>query len=248
MDDYTASTYGDRIADVYYRWFRQGLAPAEQTVEALARLAGNGPVLELAIGTGRIALPLAARGLRVQGIDISGATVARLREKLDGTDIPVTIGDLADVAVEGLFSLVYVVFNTFWALLTQEDQTRCFRNVATHLTEDGAFVIEAFVPDPARFDRGQRTSTSWVDTHTVTLEASRHDPVNQRVDSQHVVIREDGIKLYPVSIRYAHLRELDLMAKLARMRLRDRWAGWNGELFTEDSEMHVSVYELATSG
>ena len=156
MKEYDAWTYGDRVADVYDELYA-ALDPSD-AVEALARLAGSGPALELAIGTGRIALPLAARGVEVHGIDASEAMVAKLRDKPGGAAIPITMGDFADVAVDGRYSLVYVVFNTFFGLLTQEDQVRCFRNVATRLADDGVFVIEAFVPDVTRFDRAQRVS------------------------------------------------------------------------------------------
>ncbi len=244
MPEYGPSTYGERIAEVYDEW--PGIPQdTEATVAFLARLAGSGPVLELGIGTGRLAIPLARRGLRVHGIDASEAMVAKLRAKPGGGDIPVTVGDFADVAVRGPFSLVFVVFNTFFALLAQDDQVRCFANAAARLTTDGVFVIEAFVPDLARFDRGQRVNATQVDTHRVQLDASHHDPVEQRVRSSHVVLREEGIRLYPVHIRYAWPSELDLMARLAGLRLRERWGGWQGEPFTAASPRHVSVYERA---
>jgi SAM-dependent methyltransferase len=240
MEGYGPETYGDRIADVYDGLY-SGL-DTDGAVETLAALAGAGPVLELAIGTGRIALPLADRGLEVHGIDASEAMVAKLREKPDGAAIPVTMGDFADVAVEGRFSLVFVAFNTLFALLTQEDQLRCFENAAARLTGDGVFVIEVFVPDLARFDRGQRTQTNFVETDRVMLDASRHDPVAQRVDSTHVVITEGSTKLYPVNVRYAFPPELDLMARLAGLHLRERWGDWRRGPFTARSDRHVSVY------
>ena len=240
MEDYGPKTYGDRIADVYdglYSGLDTGAA-----VETLAELAGQGPVLELAIGTGRLALPLAERGLEVHGIDASEGMVAKMREKPGGDRIPVTMGDFADVAVEGRFSLVFVAFNTLFALLTQEDQIRCFENSAARLADDGVFVIEVFFPDLARFDRGQRTQTNFVEADRVMIDASRHDPVEQRVDSAHVVITESGTKLYPVNVRYAFPPELDLMARLAGLRLRDRWGDWRRGPFTAQSPRHVSVY------
>ncbi len=243
MDEYGLSTYGEHIADVYDEWYPLPDA-TDATVEFLARHAATGRVLELAIGTGRVALPLAAKGLEVHGIDASESMVARLRAKPGGADISVTIGDFADVDVEGTFSLVYVVFNTFWALLTQDDQVRCFANVARHLSDDGVFVIEAAVPDPARFDRGQRASSTDVELDHVVLEASRHDATNQRVDSHHVVLSEKGIKLYPVRVRYVWPSELDLMARLAGLRLRERWGGWAKEPY-EAGLRHVSVFERA---
>jgi hypothetical protein len=139
----------------------------------------------------------------VHGIDASEAMIAKLREKPGGDRLPVTMGDFADVAVDGRYSLVYVVFNTFFALPTQAEQVRCYRNVADRLTSAGAFVVEAFVPDLTRFGRNQGTNVNRVAVDEVTMDASRHDPVSQRVDSQHIVLRADGIRLTPVSLRYA---------------------------------------------
>jgi hypothetical protein len=138
--------------------------------------------------------------------------------------------------------MIFVAFNTFFALPTQDDQVRCFRNVADHLTDDGIFVVEAFVPDPGRFDRGQRVEAAKVEMDRVILEASTHDPVGQRTQALHVVITEDGPSLYPVQIRYAWPAELDLMARLAGLRLRSRWGGFREEAFTAESSRHVSVY------
>ena len=241
MADYDAATYGDRIADTYDELYGRQFE-SETTAALLAELAGRGPALELGIGTGRIALPLIARGIPVHGIDASEAMLARLRQKPGGTGIPVTVGDFATVPVEGRFSLVYVVFNTFFALLTQEDQVACFGHVAEHLTDRGVFVIEAFVPDPSRFDRGQRVQLTHVDAQRLILNSALHDPVAQRTTSQHVVISESGIRLYPVQLRYAWPAELDLMARLAGLRLRERWSGWRKEPFSASSPAHVSVY------
>ena len=153
------------------------------------------------------------------------------------------MGDFADVAVEGTFSLIFVVWNTFFGLLTQEDQVRCFQNVAAHLDESGRFVMEAFVPDHTRFNRGQRIQTGGVETDRVNIEVERHDAASQRVHSQHLVITEQGVKMYPVQVRYAWPSELDLMARLAGMRLRERWKDWQRSAFTSASTQHVSVYK-----
>ena len=244
MKGYGISTYGDRVADVYDEWHAE-LDPSD-AVAMLAALARSGRVLELAIGTGRIALPLAERGVEVHGIDVSDAMVAKLREKPGGDRIPVTMGDFADVAVDGAYSLVFVAFNTFFGLLTQEDQVRCFNNVAGRLNDDGVFVIEAFVPDVTRFDRAQRVSAIRVETERVQLDVSRFDPVTQIVESQHVFLTPSEVRLNPVSVRFAYPPELDLMAQLAGMRLRERWSSWSGEPFTADSGQHVSIYELAS--
>lgn len=240
MSEFGPETYGDRIASRYDDLY----AALDPTAAAgfLAELAGGGRALELAIGTGRIALPLRELGVEVHGIDASEAMIALLREKPGGTAIPVTVGDFADVAVDGAFSLIFVAFNTFFALLTQEDQLRCFRNAAAHLVPGGVFVIEAFVPDLARFDRGQRVGSNRVDLDEVTLEASVHDALRQRVDTTHVFLSAGGVELCPLKIRYAWPSELDLMARLAGLRLRQRWGGWEKEPFTAESGSHVSVY------
>ena len=183
MNDYGAATYGDRIAPVYDQ-LHPGTGNDTPEVRALAGLAGGGRALELGIGTGRVALPLAERGVAVHGIDASEAMAAKLRAKPGGSAIPVVIGDFAEVPADGTFSLVFAVLNTFFALTTQEAQVRCFRRVAEHLSDDGVFLIQVFVPDPARFAGGQRLGVSGVDTDSVTLEVARHDPLQQRVYSQ----------------------------------------------------------------
>jgi SAM-dependent methyltransferase len=243
MSDYGPATYGDRIAGVYDQYLDPSIeASTAQAADFLFGLARGGRALELGIGTGRIALPLASRGVHLEGIDASQAMLDRLAVKPGGSSIPVRIGDFADVEVDGDFQLIYVVFNTFFGLLDQEDQVRCFANVARHLTADGVFVIEAFVPDPTLYDRGQRLSATRVETERVQLDASRIDVAAQRVTSQHILIGTEGIMLLPVQLRYAWPSELDLMARLASLRLRERYSGWRREPFTGTSAKHVSVY------
>ncbi len=244
METYRASTYGDRIAGAYDELY-DALFDKDATVSFLAEQAHGGPALELGIGTGRIALPLAAEGIRIEGIDSSQAMVSRLRAKEGGGDIPVTIDDFARFELGRRFRLIFVVFNTFFALLTQADQIQCFQRVEEHLRDDGIFVLEAFVPDLSRFDRHQRVQATRVSVNEVELGVDRHDPVGQRVESQHVVVGESGIRMYPVQIRYAWPSELDLMARLASLTLAERWAGWHKERFTSDSTAHVSVYRRA---
>jgi SAM-dependent methyltransferase len=244
MEGYRKETYGDRIADVYDALMTVLPDPAD-CADRLAELAGPGPALELGIGTGRVALPLAARGVEVHGIDASEAMVERLRAKPGGDAITVTFGDFADVPVEGSYPLVYVVFNTFFSLLTQEDQVRCFAAVAGHLAPGGAFVVTGFVPDQTLHPGGQSVRTFQLGLDLVRLDAALHDPVAQRVDFQHVVLSGGGIRLYPGAVRYAWPSELDLMARLAGLRLRERWGGWRREPFDRASRGHVSVYEHA---
>jgi SAM-dependent methyltransferase len=246
MWSYEASTYGERIAGIYDSFVTIPAAETEACVGLLADLAGAGPALELGIGTGRVALPLAARGIPMCGIDASPSMVARLRAKPGGEAIPVAVGDFAVAIDGGPYTLVYVVFNTFFALLSQEEQVRCFAGVAAHLAADGAFVLKAFVPVLARFTRGQNVQLQGIDAHAVRLDVAQHDPVRQRVRSQHVHFSAAGIQLYPVEIRYAWLSELDLMAQLAGLRLRERWGGWEREPFTAASARHVSVYARGT--
>jgi SAM-dependent methyltransferase len=241
MKQYGPATYGDRIAGFYDEHYAP-LQDDHPMVETLARLAGGGCALELGIGTGRVALPLTSRGVPVHGIDASAAMADRLRAKPGGAAIQVTIGDFADAGVAGRYSLIYVVFNTFFALLSQDDQVRCFANCAAHLEEGGAFLIEAFYPDLTRYVRGQNVSATGVGVDHVTLDVTRHDPVLQHVSSQHIFITADGLKMYPVHLRYAWPSEIDLMAQLAGMKLESRWGGWRGEPYTASAGMHISVY------
>lgn len=249
MDDYGSATYGDRIADVYDQW--EGVpADSEEAAGFLAGLAGDGPVLELGIGTGRIAVPLAERGLKVYGIDASRRMVERMRAKPGGAAIEVAIGDFADLDLPSShprsFSLVLVVFNTFFALLSQEAQVRCFAGVAARLAPGGAFVMEAFVPDVARFQQGRHhVAAQDVSVERVRLDVSVHDQVEQRVRAQHVVLDAEGVRLYPVQIRYAWPGELDLMARMAGLRLDERWSDWRAGPFTAQSTRHISVYRKA---
>jgi len=232
-------SFGEEVAEIYDDVQR---GDELATVAFLEELARGGPALELAIGTGRIALPLAARGVRVDGIDLSTAMVAKLREKPGGDQISGAIGDFADVPVEGTYRLIYVVFNTLFNLLTQEEQVRCFENVAGHLTDDGSFVVEAGVPGWLyRLERNQHVDAEAIGVEEVRLDVARHDPVTQRLDESHVHLARDGVRLYPIVTRYAWPSELDLMARIAGLRLKERWDGWQREPFTSTGNC-VSVY------
>lgn len=212
-------------------------------VAFLEQLAGPDPALELGIGTGRIALPLAARGIRVDGIDLSPAMVDQLRTKPGGDQLSVTVGDFADVPVPGTYRLIFVVFNTMFNLLTQEDQVRCFKNVASHLTSDGSFVVEAYVPSFLyQLRNAQYVDAEAIQVDEVRLDVLRHDMATQMIEESHVSLSSAGVRLNPVVQRYAWPSELDLMARIAGLRLKDRWSGWHREPFNSTSSTHVSVY------
>jgi SAM-dependent methyltransferase len=213
------------------------------TVAFLEQQARGGPALELAIGTGRVALPLAARGIRVDGVDFAPAMVARLRAKLGGDRMSVTMGDFADVPVRGTYRLIFVVYNTLFNLLSRDDQVRCFENVAAHLTDDGSFVVEAYVPSFLfRLRNDQYVKAEAIEVDEVRLDLLRHDAATQMIEECHVSLSRDGVRLNPVVQRYAWPSELDLMARIAGLRLEQRWGGWNREPFTATSDIHVSVY------
>jgi SAM-dependent methyltransferase len=210
------------------------------TVELLAALAGDGAALEFAIGTGRVALPLAARGVPVYGIDLSEAMVAKLREKPNADQIGTTIGDFASTRVDGTFSLVYLVFNTIGNLTSQDDQVACFENAARHLEPGGCFVIEVGVPQLQRLPPGETFRPFDVsDDH---LGFDEYDIANQGLISHHLWPRDGAWQRRSIPFRYVWPAELDLMARLAGMRLRDRWADWDRSPFTSESRKHVSVW------
>lgn len=233
-------SFGEDVAPEYGTSLRGDETTA---VAFLADAAGDGPALELAIGAGRIALPLAERGVRVEGVDISPAMVAQMQAKPGGKKIPVSIGDFADVPVQGHYRLIFVVWNSFFNLLTQDDQVRCFENVAAHLTDDGSFVLETFVPTYFhRLRNDQYVDAEAIEVDRVQLDLLRHDPVNQMIEESHVSLSAAGIRLNPVVQRYAWPAEMDLMARMAGLKLKARWGGWNREPFTASSELHISVY------
>jgi SAM-dependent methyltransferase len=213
-------------------------------VDFLAALADGGPVLELAIGTGRVALPLAARGLAVEGVEGSPEMVAHLRANPGGADLPVVVGDMADVPVTGPFTLVYLVFNTLFNLVDAGRQQDCFRNVARVLAPGGAFVIEAFVPDPADFDRNEQIQVRAVAEDSVMLRVHRYDREAQRFIRQTIVIDEHGTHLKPFAMRYMWPEQIDRMAERAGLRLTERYADWHRSPFHAESTDHISVYRL----
>jgi SAM-dependent methyltransferase len=213
----------------------------DPVVDLLVELAGSGRALELGIGTGRIALPLAQRGVPVHGIELSKAMVARLRAKPGGEAIGVTIGDFATTTVDGTFSVAYLVWNTIMNLTTQAAQVACFRNVAAHLEPGGCFVIEVGVPELQRLPPGETIRAFHVSETRWGFD--EYEVATQGLTSHHFEIVDGRLERLSIPFRYAWPSELDLMAQLAGMRLRERWSGWNREPFTSDSRKHVSTWE-----
>jgi len=213
----------------------------EPVVDFLAGLAGDGGALELGVGTGRIALPLARRGVRVHGIDLSEAMVAKLQAKPGGDRIEVTIGDFATARVDGSFAVAYLVVNTIMNLTRQEEQVACFRNVADHLEPGGCFVIEVMVPRLRRLPPGERYQP--FDVSPTHVGFDEYDVALQGLVSHHYWIEEGEVEVSSPPFRYVWPSELDLMAQLAGMTLRERWSDWTREPFTNESAKHVSVWE-----
>lgn len=246
MDD-ADGYFGERIAATYDQMSADWFEPAAVTpaVDVLAGLAGGGRALELGVGTGRIALPLADRGVPVHGIDLSRAMAAQLHAKPGGDAIEVTIGDFATTTVDGTFSLAYLVFNTIMNLTTQAAQVDCFRNAAAHLEPGGCFVIEVSIPDLRRLPAGQSVIPFQVSPTRWAFDV--YDVASQAMSSNYVSVVDGRGKHRSIPFRYVWPAELDLMAQLAGLRLRERWDGWTREPFTSESRQHVSIWEKPTS-
>jgi hypothetical protein len=237
MEGYFGERVAARYDDVSWSMFDPALLAA--TADFLAGLAGDGAACEFAIGTGRVAVPLAEKGVKVAGMDNSEPMLRRLREKTQAID-PIE-GDMATTRVPGEFSLVYLVFNTIFNLTTQEGQVQCFQNAAAHLDTGGRFVIEARVPELQRLPLGQTVLPWRADPSGMSYYV--YDTVTQRLSGQHYHFHEDGtVEASPTEMRYVWPAELDLMARLAGMRLEHRYAGWRKEPFMHLSPSHVSVY------
>ena len=234
--------FGEDVAERYDTSLPDMYDPAvlDPAVDFLAELARGGAALELGIGTGRIALPLAQRGIAVHGIDLSEAMVAKLRAKPGAEGIGVTIGDIATTRVDGSFTLAYLVFNTIMNLTTQDEQVACFRNAAAHLEPGGCFVIEVMVPELQRLPFGETFRP--FDVSARHLGFDEYDVVSQGLISHHYNATDGKFELLSMPFRYAWPAELDLMARLAGMTLRERWSDWNREAFTRESTKHVSVW------
>lgn len=235
FDESVAQSYDDDTSPMFQP------AAIEPAVEVIAGLAGARRALELGIGTGRIALPLAARGVAVHGIDMSRAMLARLREKPGGDAIGVSVGDFASTRVEGSFSVAYLVFNTIMNLTTQAAQVACFRNAARHLTPGGCFVIECMVPELRKLPLGQTAVPFHVSPTRWSFDV--YDVATQAMSSNYVEVVDGRGSYWSVPFRYVWPSELDLMAELAGMRLRERWQSWTREPFTSESAQHVSIWE-----
>jgi SAM-dependent methyltransferase len=239
FDERVAARYDESSAEMF------DPAVVGPTVDFLADLAGSGRALELGIGTGRIALPLAERGVPVHGIELSRAMAARLRAKPGGEGIGVTIGDFSTTAVDGTFSLAYLVFNTIGNLTTQAAQVACFRNAAAHLEPGGCFVIELGIPELQRLPPGETMRV--FDAGQTHWGVDEYDVANQGLTSHHFELVDGRFERHSLPFRYVWPAELDLMAELAGMSLRERWSGWKREPFTSDSRKHVSVWEKPTA-
>ncbi|WP_433387576.1 class I SAM-dependent methyltransferase [Micromonospora sp. KLBMP9576] len=232
--------FGRLWADTYDAPGNPDPAPA---VDFLAGLADGGPALELAIGTGRVALPLAERGVAVEGVEASPEMVAKMRAKPGGDDIPVVIGDMADVPVTGgPYRLAYLVFNTLFNLVDSERQAACFRNVARVLAPGSAFVIETFVPDPADFDRDEQVQMRSVTEDSATIRLHQYDRAAQTFVRQTIMFDRDGVHLRPFAMRYLWPEQIDELAERAGLRLAERYADWHRSPFVADSPAHISVY------
>ncbi len=218
-------------------------------VDFLADLAADGPALEFAIGTGRIALPLSQRGVTVEGIELSAAMIDQLRARPGGGELRVAVGDMSTLDMGSTYPLVYLVYNTIFNLLTEDDQVRCFENAARHLDDGGAFVVEAAVPHawihPGRSDY---VHTEFVELNAVGFDVARYDPVTQLLSENHVVIASDGVRFAPIVCRLITPGEMDLMARLAGLRLANRYGSWRREPFGPTSDAHVSVYSRRLGG
>jgi SAM-dependent methyltransferase len=237
-----AATYGRHWADIYEAFIgTHGLDPTA-AVNFLSALAGAGPVLELGIGSGRVALPLRATGVDVHGIDASEDMVALLRAKPDGNHVPVTIGDYANFELPHQYTLVYGVYNAILLLTTRAGQLSCFQHVARHLHADGRFVIEAEIPDFSGFVANGRIHIAGLSDDHVELRVTRHRPSEQLLVAQHIWISNDGIRLRPGALRYAAPSELDLMATHAGLELESRFTGWQRQPYGDRSGAHISVY------
>lgn len=241
MKGFGPATFGELNAEEYDALHDPGTT--EACVDLIAELAGDGDVLELAIGTGRIALPLAERGLRISGFDASPEMLKILEGKPGGSNIETWIADMASFDLERKYDFAFLVFNTLYNITAQKDQVACFQQVANHLRPGGRFLVEAFMPNRESFENNQAVRTKHVSFDSVWLEAVQHDPVAQTLNYQRIRITETGTRLKPLPMRYVWPAELDLMAQIAGLRPVAHWGGWQKQPLTASSDMYVIVYE-----
>jgi SAM-dependent methyltransferase len=235
-----ANSFGSDVAAHYDDYLR---GDEESAVSFLAEFAKEGPALEFAIGTGRIALPLAAKGIRVDGIELSSHMVEKLHAKLEGTKINVIVGDMCSTTINHHYPLVYLVYNTIFNLLTADDQIRCFENAARHLTKNGFFVVETALPHAwISPDKPGYVHTEHVGKDVVVLDVARYDPVTQLLEENHIQFTAQGISMSPIVCRLITPGEMDLMARIAGLKLKQRFADWQRSAFDINSKMHVSIY------
>ena len=247
VEGYGPASYGDAFADVYDEWYAD-VSDVDATVDALVRLAAGGPVLELGIGSGRIALPLASRGVAVWGIDASNAMLDRLRAKPGGAALPVALGDMADVDLSSVpgapahFAVVVVAFNTFFNLVDTGAQRRCLERSRAVLALDGTLVLEALVPELGEAARGTAVHLRSLDGGSVVLTVTRGAPGDAVVRGEHLEIDERGMRSRPWAVRLVSPEDIDAMASGAGLQLVERWAGWRGEPYEDGDPVHVSLY------
>lgn len=240
MEDYGSKTFGELHADNYDTLHDPGTT--DVSVDFLSELCGDGKVLELAIGTGRVAVPLAERGVNIHGFDASDKMLAKLKEKSGGKNISVSVADMADFDMGETFDFSFLIFNTIFNLTSQAAQLKCFVNVARHLNPGGKFLVEALVPDLSEFKDGQRFRLKKMSADSVVFEVAAYDGVTQRIDHQRIHFSDEGSRLVPLPMRYVWPPEMDLMARLAGLELETRWGGWDKCAFDAKSPMHISLY------
>ncbi|WP_434739739.1 class I SAM-dependent DNA methyltransferase [Micromonospora sp. SH-82] len=243
MEGFELSTYGDAIADLFddFGWAGDP-GDTEETIQWLADNAGDGPVLELGVGTGRVAVPLANRGIDVHGIDASEGMLGKLKAKPGGDRVTVHVADFTDFTLPYTFSMAYAVFDTLPFVTDQESQIRCFERVADVLAPGGRFVVQCSIPDPARYDRGQRTQTLRVEKDHVLMTFTRRERITQRSAIQFAVLGAEGIKFFPMYVRSVMPSEMDLMARVAGLTLEAQWADWAGRPLVDSCQRYISIY------
>jgi SAM-dependent methyltransferase len=234
--------FGDVFAEVYDEYFHVG-DDSELTASVLADLAGTGDILEFGLGTGRVAIPLVNKGLKVVGIENSQAMIDKFKQKSDDSGVEVMLGDFATAKAVGNFSVVFISYGTVYLLDSQEEQIQCFENAARHLSSGGVFVLDGFVHDRTQWRNNQEVTTRKLSDNFARLRLGVHNAKDQTIDMQYMDFTPEGVKFFPTKLRYIWPSEMDLMARLAGFKLRSRWTNWKQEPFTADSSSQVVVYE-----